>query len=147
MSGCHRSDSAVGEKAITEYVQSCVNFTSNITFIDIDTVNANYALAPNILLMGTESELKADGVRSLPFYCPVVAEAIGCIGEEKKSSICVFTQVQKGSEAYSCVYIACIPSKASRTNCPYRPDVMTDVVKEVCKNLCPSSHDKNTPPQ
>lgn len=144
MSGRHRSDSAVGEKAITEYVQSCVNFTSNITFTDIDTVNADYALAHNILLIGTESELKADNVRSLPFYCPVVAEAIRCMGEEKKSSMCVLAQVQKGSEVYSCVHIACIPSKASRTNCPYRPDVITDVVKEVCKNLCANAHEHTT---
>uniref|UniRef100_A0A0A9X883 Elongin-C n=1 Tax=Lygus hesperus TaxID=30085 RepID=A0A0A9X883_LYGHE len=142
----NRSSFESQEKLATEYIKSCVDFRTNITFTDIATVNDSTVLAPNILLIGTDSELHAEGVHALPFYSPVIAEALSRVGENKKSSICVLTQLPNskagGKDKYVSVHIACIPHKASRNNCPFRPDVITEVVKSVCEHLH-SSHDED----
>lgn len=121
-----RSTSATEEAAVTEYVQTCTAFKSSVTFTDISKAKS---VAPNVLLVGTVEELQDASVQSVPFYCPAVAEAV----KRVKAGATVKTLAEvAGDEGYVAVSVTALPGTASRTNCPYRADSMSEAVVAAC---------------
>ncbi|CAJ1006353.1 M17 aminopeptidase N-terminal domain 2 [Leishmania naiffi] len=121
-----RSESAVEESAVSAYVQTCAKFKSNVTFTDISKVSC---VAAHVLLVGALGQLKDKSVESLRFYCPAVAEALRRV---KDGATVKTLAVVAGREGYTEVTVTALPATASRTNCPYRADSLSEAVVAAC---------------
>ncbi|KAG5510426.1 hypothetical protein GH5_06625 [Leishmania sp. Ghana 2012 LV757] len=121
-----RSESSVDESVMSEYVRTCTKFKSNVTFTDISKVSY---VAAHVLLVGTVEQLHDKSVESVPFYCPVVAEALKRV--KAGATVKVLAEVA-GCGGYREVTVAALPSSASRTNCPYRADIISEAVAAAC---------------
>ncbi|AIN96260.1 aminopeptidase, putative [Leishmania panamensis] len=121
-----RSESAVEESAVSAYVQTCVKFKSNVTFTDISKVSC---VAAHVLLVGALGQLRDSSVESLRFYCPAVAEALRRV---KDGATVKTLAVVAGREGYTEVTVTALPATASRTNCPYRADSLSEAVVAAC---------------
>ncbi|KPA76995.1 aminopeptidase putativemetallo-peptidase Clan MF Family M17 [Leptomonas pyrrhocoris] len=124
-----RSDSAIEEAAVSAYVESCTHFKSNVTFTDISKASA---VAPHVLLVGAPGQLKDKTVESLPFYGPAVAAAIA--RAKAGETVTTLAEVQ-GRSGYVKVSVTALPDTASRTNCPYRADSLTEAVAAACAGV------------
>lgn len=138
MSGRARSNSAVEEAVISDYIKTCVNYKSNIRLTDVETAKSSAPSAEHVLVIGTEEQLKHKSVKALPIYCPVVEAAIGKL-DKNTTKQNVLVQLP-GQQTYTPVTISAIPTKAARTNCPYRPDVVTQAVRD-CVAQMPSERE------
>ncbi|KAK7194131.1 aminopeptidase [Novymonas esmeraldas] len=124
-----RSDSATEEAAVSEYVRTCTGFRSNVTFTDIAKASS---VAARVLLVGTVEQLQDKSVEAVPFYCPAVAEAVRRV----KAGATVKTLASvAGREGFTEVTVTALPATASRTNCPYRADSMSEAVTAACGSV------------
>eukprot|EP00796_Vickermania_ingenoplastis_P008412 gene8412-5893_t len=110
-----RSTSAVEEKNVTSFVESCLNFESNVSF---HAVKEGAALANSshpIVLLGTKAELSDASKCSavVPHLPPAILTAV-----KNASEGC--TVAYKDDKHF--VISAKISGEASRHNCPARPD-------------------------
>ncbi|KAL7700284.1 aminopeptidase [Lotmaria passim] len=121
-----RSDSAVEEAAVSAYVETCTHFKSNVTFTDIAKVSG---VAAHVLLVGAPEQLKDKSVEAAPFYGPAVAAAIARV--KPGATVKTLAEV-KGHAEYVDVTVTALPEKASRTNCPYRADSLSEAVSAAC---------------
>ncbi|KAI5690856.1 hypothetical_protein (plasmid) [Leishmania braziliensis MHOM/BR/75/M2904] len=121
-----RSESAVEESAVSAYVQTCAKFKSNVMFTDISKVSC---VAAHVLLVGALGQLRDKSVESLRFYCPAVAEALRRV---KDGATVKTLAVVAGREGYTEVTVTALPATASRTNCPYRADSLSEAVVAAC---------------
>ncbi|KAG5484754.1 hypothetical protein LSCM1_06575 [Leishmania martiniquensis] len=124
-----RSESATEELAVSEYVRSCTQFRSNVTFTDISKVTC---VATRVLIVGTVAQLQDKSVESLQFHCPTVAEALK--RAKAGATVKVLTEAV-GCGGYREVIVAALPPSASRTNCPYRADSISDAVSAACASV------------
>lgn len=131
-SGRQRSSSSRDECLLDTFVKSTVQFKSNLKFVDEKSMTIN-RLAKNILLIGTESELKHSSVQKLPFYSPIVAHAIQKIKEDQ--TVSVLTQLGGSLSGFVTVTIVAVPTRASRNNCPLRPDCYAAAVHKAVSTL------------
>eukprot|EP00796_Vickermania_ingenoplastis_P004825 gene4826-3465_t len=126
-----RSTSAAEEKLIDTFIQSTVNFKSTLTFTDVASHPASKVSSAAVLI-GSVEHLQDSSVHSLPIYTPVVAEAISRIKEDK--AITVLTQLP-GRQDFVTVSVVAVSTKASRNNCPFRPECYGAGVKAAVGNL------------
>ncbi|KAL0510726.1 LOW QUALITY PROTEIN: putative M17 aminopeptidase N-terminal domain 2 [Leishmania lindenbergi] len=146
-----RSESAVEESAVSAYVQTCAKFKSNVTFTDISKVScvaAHVLLVCNlererVYTLRTSRRCRVlrrtccwwarwgsdKSVESLRFYCPAVAEALRRV---KDGATVKTLAVVAGREGYTEVTVTALPATASRTNCPYRADSLSEAVVAAC---------------
>ncbi|KAH9599776.1 putative aminopeptidase NPEPL1 [Trypanosoma melophagium] len=120
-----------GERELSEFVQSCVNFKTNVHFTDVATYQKEQPSGLSsafAVLIGTREQLEDASVKSLPVYCPAVAEAIARVKEGKTFGVLVEGVRNAAGEKFVRVVVGEVPSKASRTNCPARPDVIAGLV-------------------
>lgn len=125
------TSSAREEKLIDSYIQSTVQFKTNLRFTEVNSVSAA-SLSPSVLLIGPEDELKQPSVHKLPFYSPVVAEAINRIKEGQ--TISLLTQLP-GSDRFITVIVVAVTKKATRNNCPFRPECYGAALKGAIGSL------------
>ncbi|KAH8619194.1 Cytosol aminopeptidase family catalytic domain [Trypanosoma vivax] len=129
------------EKELSEFVRSCVTFTTNVSFTDIGSYISNQKnelSSPFALLIGTHAQLRDAAVQKLPLYCPAVAEAIERVKEGEVYGVLAEGIANKAGERFVRVVVGEVPAKASRTNCPARPDVISALVTtalEEVKNI------------
>lgn len=123
----HRSSSVLEERYADEYVESTVQFKTNLSFCD-----PSPATAPSALLIGPVDSLKNASVQALPIYCPAVAEAVRRI--EEGQTISVLTQLPGRSE-FATINVVAVTTTASRYNCPYRAECYGAAVKQAVGTL------------
>ena len=123
-----RSESAVEERLIDSFVESCTSkFASNVSFADssatIETLNQL------IVLIGTRSQLSdSTAMQKLPFFgLPHVQDSISSASEGK-----LYGQNLEGPKGGR-ILIGVVPETASRCNSAARPDVITSLVAEAAR--------------
>ncbi|KAG5469890.1 hypothetical protein CUR178_02032 [Leishmania enriettii] len=128
-----RSHSAYEEANVSAFVESCVDFASNVTF---HTVEEGRALAAStgriktVLVLGTELQLKdAAAAAVCPHYSAAMCAAAATAPESRTHVV--------GVTATERLLIGKLPSVASRHNCPSRPDKVSEIVKQAMGE-CPS---------
>ncbi|KEG13696.1 aminopeptidase [Trypanosoma grayi] len=132
-----RTDSVYEERNVSEFVKSCVEFRSNVTFHT--TVEgkqlANEVLqgAPQrslrVLLLGSQKQLsdKERMAAFFPYYSKAVETAVDVAPSGKAYVADITPHVR--------VLVGTVPTKASRHNCPLRPDVISSIVKEALAHV------------
>lgn len=116
-----RTESPYEESNISDFVNSCVEFRSNVTFFGSGDAQASSA---TIAVIGTAEELAGEVVRRLP-------------GGENLTKSIAFAKAgslfatQVGETRY---LIGIVPTVASRHNCAARPDVITSLVQSVLED-------------
>ncbi|CAM40816.1 putative aminopeptidase [Leishmania braziliensis MHOM/BR/75/M2904] len=129
-----RSESAREEANVSAFVDSCVNFESNVTFYTVEkghelTVKAGRV--QTVLVLGTDAQLKETSATAVcPYYDAAACAAAATAPESRAHVVRVTTTVR--------LLIGKVPSVASRHNCPSRPDQVSEIVKHAMAE-CPAA--------
>ncbi|EAN79621.1 aminopeptidase, putative [Trypanosoma brucei brucei TREU927] len=118
-------------KELSAFVQSCVEYKTNVCFTDVTAYESNQkgVLSSGLaVLVGTHKQLRDPAVQRLPFYNPAVAEAIERVKEGGTYGVLVEGLANAAGSKFVRVVVGEVPTKASRNNCPARPDVVTALV-------------------
>lgn len=131
MSKRQRSDSSVEEAFISEYVDACVNFTTNVKLVDADSKNHKWT--ENVLIIGAKEQFQGEAIKALSLYSSSadVAEAASRMTNDEKT-LSLFANVDGG---FKKITLYSVPSKATRNNCCYRPDAIAEAVNAACMGL------------
>lgn len=119
-----RSTSAVEEKNVSSYVQSCVDFHSNVSFslVGASPADAEMKKSPILLLgIGKNLEDPKQCTAMVPF---LTAPMVECI---KRASVGKCEVAYK--DADHLILSGKISSEASRHNCSTRPDQINEIIK------------------
>ena len=125
-----RSESAVEERNVSAFVDSCVNFRTNVTFSGAASFDIS-RLGRFVMLLGTEQQLSNSAELSNAFgavWSQPVAHAIAQATPGK-----VFATNNDVASQSRRLLIGIVPAQASRHNCPQRPDVITALVQEAVR--------------
>ncbi|RNF11098.1 putative aminopeptidase, putative,metallo-peptidase, Clan MF, Family M17 [Trypanosoma rangeli] len=127
-----RTTSEYEELSVSAFVESCINFKTNLSFHTTAEGKqlANEAMRstpqqPNIvLLLGNEKQLQDKKALSsfFPYYSNAVASAIN-VAATGQNYVAEITP-------HARILVGMVPTKASRHNCPSRPDVVSTLVKD-----------------
>ncbi|KPA81041.1 aminopeptidase putativemetallo-peptidase Clan MF Family M17 [Leptomonas pyrrhocoris] len=128
-----RSSSKYEEANVSAFVDSCVDFTTNVAFHTVDegkTLTAKEGRVQTVLVLGTDAQLREPAAAATcPFYDAAVAAAAAAAPEARAYVATASSKLR--------VLIGKVPSAASRHNCPARPDAIHEIVKQAVAQ-CPS---------
>ena len=108
-----RTASAYEEKNVSEFVESCVNFKTNVSFASLEGA----AFGSHVLIVGTEEQIKAASA-SLPVWD---ANVDLCFNNTSGTIRATWTNGKR-------VSVGVVTTEASRHNCAVRPDVITSII-------------------
>ncbi|KAF5224187.1 putative aminopeptidase, putative,metallo-peptidase, Clan MF, Family M17 [Trypanosoma cruzi] len=127
-----RTTSAYEEHNVSAFVESCIHFKTNLTFHTAaegkqlaNEAVQNHPQEPNIvLLLGNQKQLQEKKALStfFPYYSKAVESAIN-VAASGKNYLAEITP-------HARVLVGMVSSKASRHNCPLRPDMISTLVKD-----------------
>jgi probable aminopeptidase NPEPL1 len=128
-----RSSSKYEEANVSAYVDSCVDFKSNVTFHTVEegkTLAAKEGHVQTVLVLGTDAQLREPSAAAVcPFYDAAAAAAAATAPESRAHVATASSKLR--------VLIGKVPSEASRHNCPARPDTISEIVKQAV-GQCPA---------
>lgn len=128
-----RTQSAYEEANVSTFVDSCVDFVSNVTFHTVEEGRALAAKAgqvQTVLVLGTDAQLREAAAAAVcPLY-DAAARAAAAAAPESRAHVVAVT-------AHTRLLIGKVPSVASRHNCPSRPDQVSEIVKQAVAQ-CPA---------
>eukprot|EP00658_Telonema_sp_P-2_P043006 TRINITY_DN3096_c0_g1_i1.p1 TRINITY_DN3096_c0_g1~~TRINITY_DN3096_c0_g1_i1.p1 ORF type:complete len:514 (-),score=206.54 TRINITY_DN3096_c0_g1_i1:144-1685(-) len=107
-----RTASKYEEKNVSEFVATCLDFKTSISF---HSASEATSLSEHIVLIGTEEQLKAPEVSKLPFHSADVAQVIAAASAGSITG--TFSAGRR-------VNVGVVPTAATRNNCASRPDVI-----------------------
>nr|CCD12640.1 unnamed protein product [Trypanosoma congolense IL3000] len=124
-------------KELAAFVQSCLEYKTNVSFTDVSAYEQKHKGVSSslVLLIGTNEQLRDPAVEKLPFYSPVVAEAIQRVKEGETFGVLVDGLENAAGSKFVRVVVGEVPSKASRNNCAARPDVVTSLITTALSEL------------
>lgn len=133
-----RTASIYEERNVSEFVESCINFKSNVSFHTTSegrqfaneaTQKTAWESSNVVLLLGTSKQLlnKKQVQSFFPYYSKAVEAAIhvASVGKAYVAEVTPHTRV----------LIGVVPSTASRHNCSLRPDAISFLVKDALAHV------------
>lgn len=132
-----RTQSANEERNVQSFIDSCVNFKSNVTFHSLQDakklLQEESQQEPNaprrtaILLLGSATALKdTPSVEKVFPYASSLKSLPALISSAPEGKAYVASIMEAGGTR---ILIGKIPDTASRHNCPIRPDVINKIIK------------------
>ena len=128
-----RSSSKYEETNVSAYVDSCVDFQSNVTFYTVEegkVLTAREGHMHTVLVLGTDAQLREPSAATVCPQYDAAAAAAAAAAREARAHVAITSSKMR-------VLIGKVPSEASRHNCPSRPDVIHEIVKQAISE-CPS---------
>ncbi|KAG5495232.1 hypothetical protein JKF63_02287 [Porcisia hertigi] len=127
-----RSDSRYEEENVSAFVESCVNFVSNVTFHTVAEgieMAAKPGKIQTVLVLGTDAQLREASAAVICPHYDAAASAIAATAPESRAYVANVTAKVR-------LMIGKVSSVASRHNCAARPDQVSEIVKQAIAE-CP----------
>ncbi|KAK7201334.1 metallo-peptidase, Clan MF, Family M17 [Novymonas esmeraldas] len=127
-----RTQSAYEEANVSAFVDSCVDFVSNVTFHTVEEGRAFAAKAgqvQTVLVLGTEAQLAETAAAAVCPHYDAAASAAAAAAPESRAHVASVTASVR-------LLVGKVPATASRHNCASRPDKVSEIVKQAVAE-CP----------